>query len=99
MPSNLITGAASTDFGFTHLEADTILLSAYANVRTQNYNESVVLDSENTDVYVQAAYASHQIQGNVLIKRKNEFISCSTMLSKDAANVIIPLHHSCTHWQ
>ena len=74
MSSNLSTGAASTDLGFKHPEADTMLLSAYAKVRTQNYNESVVLDSEDTDVYVQAAYVSHQIQGDQLIKRKNEFI-------------------------
>ena len=28
----------------------------------------------------------------LLIKRKNEFISCSAMLSEDVADIIIPLH-------
>ena len=61
MSNNLSTGAASTDFGIKHPEAYTMLLSVYAKLRTQNYNEPVVLDSENTDVYVQAAYVLHQI--------------------------------------
>jgi len=55
MSNNLSTSAASTDFGFKHPEANTMPLSAYAKLRTQNYNEPVVLDSEDTDVYVQAA--------------------------------------------
>ena len=90
--TNLITGMASTDFGFKHLEADTMLLSAYAKLMAENSKEVVVLDREDTDVYVQAAYVSHQLQGNLLIKRKNEYISCSAMLSEDVANVIILLH-------
>ena len=92
MSTNLRTGAASVDFGFKHPEADTMLLCAYAKLRAENYKEVVVLDSEDTDVYVQAAYVSHQLQGTLLIKRKNEFISCSAMLSEDVADIIIPLH-------
>jgi len=38
-----------------------------------------------------ASIVSHQLQGNLLIKRKNDFISCSAMLFKDVANIIIPL--------
>ena len=68
----------------------TMLLCAYAKLRTENYKEVVVLDSEDTDVYVQAAYVSHQLQGTLLVKRKSEFISCSAMLSEDVANIIIP---------
>ena len=34
---------------------NSILLSAYAKLRTGNYTEIVVLDSQNTKVYVQAA--------------------------------------------
>ena len=37
-------------------------------------------------------YVSHQLQGTLLIIRKNKFISCSVMLSEDVANIIIPLH-------
>jgi len=83
---------ASTDFGFKHLEADTMLLSAYAKLMAENNKDVVILDSEDTDVYVQAAYVSHQLQGNLLIKHKKEYISCSAMLSEDVANIIISLH-------
>jgi len=92
MSTNLRTGAASVNFGFKHPEADTMLLCAYAKLRAENYKEIVVLESKDTDVYVQAAYVSHQLQGTLLIKCKNEFISCSAMLSEDVANILIPLH-------
>ena len=69
-----------------------MLLSAYAKLMADNNKEVVILDSEDTDVYVQAAYVSHQLQGNLLIKHKKEYISCSAMLSEDIANIIIPLH-------
>lgn len=47
---------ASEDHISKHPEADTMLLSAYAKLRSRNCTGTVVLDSENTDVYVQAAY-------------------------------------------
>jgi len=40
---------------------------------------------------IQAADVSHKLQGNLLIKSKNEFVSCSAVLSEDAANIIMPL--------
>jgi len=43
-------------------------------------------------VYVQAANVSHQLPGHLLIKSKNVFISCSAVLSKDVANIIMPLY-------
>ena len=59
MSTNLRTGAAGVYFVFKHPEADTMLLCAYAKLRAENYKDVVVLDSEDTDVYVQAAYVSH----------------------------------------
>ena len=73
-------------------EADTMMLSAYSRLRADGYTGPVVLDSEDTDVYVQAAYVSHQVDGQLLIKRKQDLISCSSMLSNEVANIIIPLH-------
>ena len=43
-------------------------------------------------MYVQAAYVSHQLPGALLIKRKHTVISCSSLLSKELADIIIPLH-------
>ena len=43
-------------------------------------------------MYVQAAYVSHQLHGDLLIKRKDVVVNCHAMLSEDTANIIIPLH-------
>jgi len=69
-----------------------MLLSAYAKLWAENYTGAVVLDSEDTDVYVQAAYVSQQLQGDLLIKRKLTLINCKALLSKEVADIIIPLH-------
>ena len=61
--TNLSTGVANGDYVFRHPEADTMLLSAYAKVRASKYTGPVVLDCEDTDVYVQAAYVSQQVRG------------------------------------
>jgi len=45
-----------------------------------SYQKVIVLDSEDTDWCMQAADVSHQLQGNLLIKSKNGFISCSAAL-------------------
>ena len=89
---NLSTGVVNMDYVFKHPEADTMLLSAYAKVRTGDYTGTVVLDSEDTDVYVQAAYVSQQLRGDLLIKRKNALINCRAMLPEEVADIIIPLH-------
>ncbi len=90
--TNLSTGVASGDYVFKQPEADTMMLSAYAKLRIGNYTGAVVLDSEDTDVYVQAAYVSQQLRGDLLIKRKHAYINCRAMLSEDVADIIIPLH-------
>jgi len=82
----------SDDYAFKHAEADTMLLSAYAKLRAGNYTGPVILDSEDTDVYVQAAYVSQQLQGDLLIKHKHAVINCKALLSEDVAKIIIPLH-------
>ena len=69
-----------------------MLISVYAKLRAGNYIGTVVLDSEDMDVYVQAAYVSQHLRGDLLIKRKHELINCHDMLSKEVASIIIPLH-------
>ena len=92
MSTNLSTGVVSGDYVFKHQEADTMLLSAYAKVRTGNYTGTVVLDSADTDVYVQVAYVSQQLRGDLMIKRKHALINCRHMLSEEVADIIIALH-------
>ena len=61
-----------------------MLLSLYARLMVENFTDTVVIDSGDTDVYVQAAYVSLQIRGELLVKRKDG--------SENVARVIIPLH-------
>ena len=60
---NLSTNEPSEHFRFKHAEADTMQISVYAKLMAIGKTESVIIDSEDTDVYVQAAYISHSIFG------------------------------------
>jgi len=64
----------------------------HAELQEIGHAEVVVLDSEDTDVYVQASYVSNEVAGDVMIRRKDHLVRCSTMLPADVAKVIIPLH-------
>ena len=55
---DLKNGSEITEFECYQAEADTILVSIYYAIREMGENCTVVIDSEDTDVYVQAAYAS-----------------------------------------
>ena len=68
-----------------------MILSAYAKLR-ESYNGTVIIDSEDTDVYVQAAYVAHNLPGDLLIKNKNTLFKCTDLVSSNIANVLIPFH-------
>ena len=96
--TNLNTGIENFDFCFKQVEADTMLFTAYSVLRQNNYTGNVILDSEDTDVYVQAAYVSKRLPG-LLIKHKNSLFDCQELVSNEIAEVIIPLHiiTGCDH--
>ncbi len=78
---------------FNQREADTILLSFYAALRSSGYSNPVVIDAEDTDVYVQAAAISHDFPGVICIKKKKELFFCRGMCSdEDIAKCLIPFH-------
>ncbi|KAF3856930.1 hypothetical protein F7725_017653 [Dissostichus mawsoni] len=85
--TNLGTGVASGDYR-------QIQSCSLPKLRSRNYTGTVVLDCEDTDVYVQVAYVSQQqpLPGDLLIRRKHAFINCQAMLSEEVAKIIIPLH-------
>lgn len=56
------------------------------------FNGAVVIDAADTDCYVQAAYLSHCIPGDLGIKRKNGIISCSNLCSVVLAKIVIQFH-------
>ena len=69
----------------------TMILSAYATL-SESYNGTVIIDSEDTYVYVQAAYVAHSLPGDLLIKNKNTLFKCTNLVSSNIANVLIPFH-------
>ena len=73
-------------------------LSAYAKSR-ESYNETIIIDSEDTDVYAQAAYVAHDLPVDLLIKNKNTLFKCTDLVSSNIANVLIPFHviTGCDH--
>lgn len=97
--TNLTTGIENFDFCFKQIEADTMLFSANATLRKNDYTCAVIIDSEDTDVYVQAIYVSQQLPGDLFIKHKHYLFNCREMVSNEMADIIIPLHilTGCDH--
>ena len=68
-------------------------------MRINGFNGTVIIDSEDMDVYVHAAYASHKVDGQLLMKKKNLYVDCQAFLQRDISEVIIQLHvmTGCDH--
>ena len=61
-------------------------------LRTANCKGVVVLNSEDTDLHVQATYVpSHQLNEVLRNKHKNEYFRFPTMVLEDAAHTIMPI--------
>jgi len=52
-----------------------------------------VIDATDTDIYIAAAYISHQIHGMLCIKRKQETILRCSLVSEDMVRCIVQLHY------
>ena len=87
---SLSSGNIRDDLSFHQCEADTIMLSVYAILRSSGHSNPVVVDAEDTDVYIQAAAISDNIPGIICMK---EFFFCRAMCSdEDIAKCLIPFH-------
>jgi len=62
----------------------------HCNSRLQEIE--IVIDATDTDVYIVAAYISHQLPGMLCIKKKQETILCRSLVSEDMARCIVQLH-------
>ncbi len=69
---SLSSGSNRGDLSFNQCEADTIMLSFYAALRSSGYSNPVVIDAEDTDVYIQAASISYDIPGIICVKKSCE---------------------------
>ena len=65
---NLSTGIPEHWLLCLHAEADTALFTIYNSIRAAGYINSVILDTEDTDNNIQAAYVSNKVSGSMLIK-------------------------------
>jgi len=71
---NLTTNEVVAEFECLHAEADTAMFTIYRVLRSNVYTEAVMLDTEDADNYVQAAYVAHRTQGILCVKRKHQLI-------------------------
>ena len=70
---SLSSGNAEDNLSFSQGEADTTMLSICAALRSSGYSNPVVIEAEDTDVYIQAAAISHDIPGILSIKKEAAF--------------------------
>lgn len=90
--SSLNTGCKVTEFECAHEEADTVLLYIYAQLQQKGNTLPIIIDAEDTDVLVLACYASHEIDGTLLLKRKQHLYNCTDMCSKEITRILVPLY-------
>ena len=71
---NLFTGINIDEFGLNHVEADTVIFSICNKIHENWWKGTVVIDAEDTDTYIQAAYVSQKVSGEQLIKKKKTYM-------------------------
>ena len=89
---NLGIGQFASEYSCFHAEADTAMFYIYSVLRAQGYTKAVIIDTEDTDNYVQAAYVSHQISRVLCIKKRTQNIDTKSLCNKEIVASIIPLH-------
>ena len=98
-PKNLTSGKLMPELTCFQAEADTAIFTTYSILRSEGYTEAVVVDTEDTDNYVQAAYVAQKTSGLMCIKKKHQLISARCLCDEEMAECIIPLHvlTGCDH--
>ena len=90
--TNLTRNAPEPDLLCLHAEADTALFTIYDNIRGAGYVKPIVIDSEDTDNYVQAAYVSNRRPGTMLVKRKKTYVDAQSLCKESEVDTIIQVH-------
>ena len=89
---DLRNGQQRKELECSHAEADTIIFFIYHQFRSLGMTETVVIDAEDADIVVLSAKVSHDIKGDLGIKRKKATLDCKKLCSPDLAKVIVPFH-------
>ena len=60
---------------------------------------TIVIDAEDTNIYVQVVYVQQKVSGELLIKKKSIYVDSRTLLITALVHVIIQLHvmTGCDH--
>merc|ERR1712055_628103 len=85
------TGEIDQNLRFNHPEADTTIFGIHAKLR-DGYEGPIIIDSEDTDIYVQAAYVARNVPGKLYIKRRKYLVDCDTLVDDEVADSIISAH-------
>ena len=99
---NLFTGINIDEFGLNHVEADTVIFSICNKIHENWWKGTVVIDAEDTDTYIQAAYVSQKVSGEQLIKNiyvnhkyKTIYVDSQTLSITAMTPVIIQFMLDC----
>ena len=93
---DISSGEEVEEFTCQHMEADTILFYIYSQLQKYGIEDAVVIDTEETDVVVLAAYVAHHVEGNLYLKWKGAIYDCKKLCCAEYADVIVPFHvHTC----
>ena len=76
----------------SHAEADTIIFYIYHQLRNNGVTDTIVIDSEDADVVVLSAKVSHEVEGDLGIRRKKATFDCKKLCSAEVSKIIVPLH-------
>ena len=60
---------------------------------------TIVIDAEDTNIYVQVVYVQQKVSGELLIKKKSIYVDSRTLFITALVHVIIQLHvmTGCDH--
>ena len=74
-------------------EADTKMFYYAAILSDSHPTTPIIIDAEDTDVYVIAAQAAHELEASLLMyKTGGDIYYCKDFCTKEVAEIIIPLH-------
>ena len=65
---NLFTCLNIDEFGLNLAEEDTAIFTINSKIRENGWKKTVVIDAEDTSIYVLGAYVSQKVSGKLLIK-------------------------------
>ena len=82
-----------------HVEADTAIFTIYNKIYKNKWKGTIVIDAEDTDIYVQVVYVQQKVSGELLIKKKSIYVDSWTLFITALVHVIIQLHvmTGCDH--